>query len=96
MSKKETLHIYTRVSTSNQLDGTSLDIQKEKGIKISKQLGMEYKIWNEGHGSGFEEYSEFRPVFSRLLENIKDGKVKHFYVMDLSRLTRNEMDSYKI
>ena len=33
---KETLHIYTRVSTSNQLDGTSLGIQKEKGIKLSK------------------------------------------------------------
>ena len=96
MSKKETLHIYTRVSTSNQIDGTSIDIQKENGIKLSKQLDMDYKIWNEGHGSGFEEFSEFRPVFSRLLENIKDGKVKHIFVKDLSRLTRNEMDSYKI
>ena len=96
MTKKETLHIYTRVSTSNQIDGTSIDIQKENGIKLSKQLDMDYKIWNEGHGSGFEEFSEFRPVFSRLLENIKDGKVKHIFVKDLSRLTRNEMDSYKI
>jgi len=96
MSKKETLHIYTRVSTSNQIDGTSIDIQKENGIKLSKQLDMDYKIWNEGHGSGFEEFSEFRPVFSRLLENIKDGKIKHLFIKDLSRLTRNEMDSYKI
>ena len=41
---------------------------------------MNYKIWNEGHGSGFEDFSEFRPVFSRMLENIKDGKIKHMFV----------------
>ena len=93
---KERLHIYTRVSTSTQVDGTSLEVQKDNGIELSKKLGMDYKIWNEGHGSGFEEFSEFRPVFSRLLENIKDGKIKHLFVKDLSRLTRNEMDSYKI
>ena len=96
MSKKETLHIYTRVSTSNQIDGTSIDIQKDNGIELSKKLDMNYKIWNEGHGSGFEDFSEFRPVFSRLLEDIKNGKIKHLFVKDLSRLTRNEMDSYKI
>ena len=96
MSKKETLHIYTRVSTSGQVDGTSLDVQKDNGIELSNKLDMNYKLWNEGHGSGFEEFSEFRPVFSRLLENIKDGKIKHLFVKDLSRLTRNEMDSYKI
>ena len=96
MSKKETLHIYTRVSTSGQVDGTSLDVQKDNGIELSNRLGMNYKLWNEGHGSGFEEFSEFRPVFSRLLENIKEGNIKHLFVKDLSRLTRNEMDSYKI
>ena len=96
MSNKETLHIYTRVSTSNQLDGTSLDVQKDKGIKLSKQLGMDYKLWNEGHGTGFKDFSTIRPVFGRLFEKIENGEVKHFYVMDLSRLTRNEMDSFKI
>ncbi|MFL3007953.1 MAG: recombinase family protein [Candidatus Neomarinimicrobiota bacterium] len=96
MSKKETLHIYTRVSTSNQVEGTSLEIQKDNGIQLSKKIGMEYKIWNEGHGSGFEEFSEFRPVFSRLLDKIKSGEVKNIFVKDLSRLTRNEIDSYKI
>jgi len=96
MSRKETLHIYTRVSTSGQVDGTSLEVQKDNGIELSNKLDMNYKLWNEGHGSGFEEFSEFRPVFSRLLENIKDGKIKHLFVKDLSRLTRNEMDSYKI
>jgi len=96
MSKKEILHIYTRVSTSGQVDGTSLDVQKDNGIELSNKLDMNYKLWNEGHGSGFEEFSEFRPVFSQLLENIKIGKIKHLFVKDLSRLTRNQMDSFKI
>ena len=51
MKKKETLHLYCRVSTLNQVDGTSLDIQKENGLKLSKKLGMKPKIWDEGHGS---------------------------------------------
>ena len=37
---KETLHIYTRVSTRIQEDdGTSLDTQKEVGNKKAKELG---------------------------------------------------------
>ena len=96
MSKKETLHIYTRVSTSNQIGNTSTDEQKDNGIELSKRLNMDYEIHDEGHGSGFSEFSEFRPVFSKVLQKIKDGKIKHLFVKDLSRLTRNEMDSYKI
>ena len=96
MKNKEILHCYRRVSTSNQIDGTSLEIQKDNGLELSKTLGLDYKDWNEGHGSGFEEFREFRPVFSRLLEHIRIGKVKHLFVKDLSRLTRNEMDSFKI
>jgi DNA invertase Pin-like site-specific DNA recombinase len=93
---KDTLHIYTRVSTSNQVGNTSIDEQKDNGIELSKKIKMNYEIHNEGHGSGFSEFSEFRPIFRQLLENIKDGKIKHLFVKDLSRLTRNEMDSYKI
>ena len=51
MSKKNTLHIY--VSTSNQIGGTSIDVQKDNGIELSKKLNMDYKIHNEGFGSGF-------------------------------------------
>ena len=96
MSKKNTLHIYTRVSTSNQIGGTSIDVQKDNGIELSKKLNMDYKIHNEGFGSGFSEFSEFRPVFRKVLEKVKKGEIKHLFVKDLSRLTRNEMDSYKI
>jgi site-specific DNA recombinase len=93
---KDTLHIYTRVSTSNQIGNTSTDEQKDNGIELSKRLKMDYEIHDEGHGSGFSEFSEFRPIFSQVLEKIKKGNIKHLFVKDLSRLTRNEMDSYKI
>ena len=96
MSKKETLHIYTRVSTSGQVGNTSIDEQIDNGIELSNRLNMDYEIHDEGHGSGFEEFSEFRPVFSNVLKKVKDEKIKHIFVKDLSRLTRNEMDSYKI
>ena len=43
---KETLHIYTRVSTAAQEDGASLDTQKDIGIAKSKELGMTHKVWN--------------------------------------------------
>ena len=96
MSKKETLHIYTRVSTSGQVGNTSIDEQLDNGKSVSKNYDLDIKHWNEGQGSGFEDFSEFRPVFSQLLEDIKNENIKHLFVKDLSRLTRNQMDSFKI
>ena len=40
----ETLHILTRVSTSIQVEGTSLKTQKEIGIELSKKLEMKYQV----------------------------------------------------
>ena len=68
MSKKETLNIYTRISTSGQVGNTSIDEQKDNGIELSKRLNMDYEIHDEGQGSGFSEFSEFRPVFSNVLQ----------------------------
>ena len=46
---KETLHIYTRVSTKTQdEDGTSIDTQTELGVKKAEELGFDHKVWNEG------------------------------------------------
>jgi len=51
--KKEVLHIYTRVSTVSQKEkGHSLDYQKDLGITKSKELKMDYQIWDEGSQSG--------------------------------------------
>lgn len=89
-TKRETLHIYTRVSTvSQQMKGTSLTEQKEKGIERANQLGMSWKLWNEGgKSSSFEDLSN-RPVLDDLLRKIEKGQVKHLFVWNTDRLSRN-------
>lgn len=87
----EILHIYTRVSTLVQADeGMSLEFQKELGIKRAAELGFEYKLWNEGGKSSNHEEIDKRPVLSQLFNEVKNGAVKHLFVYDQSRLSRND------
>ena len=52
----ETLYIYCRVSTSGQeKDGSSLDVQKDRGIKLSKELNLSPIVIQE-QGSGMKPY----------------------------------------
>jgi DNA invertase Pin-like site-specific DNA recombinase len=89
---KSTLHIYTRVSTVVQeTDGTSLDTQRELGIKKSKELGFKHKVWNEGAKSSHHEDIALRPKLSQLLTAIREGDVQHLWVIEQSRLSRNDM-----
>lgn len=86
-----TLHIYTRVSTAVQADeGMSLDIQRDLGIKRAKELGFDYVVWNEGGRSSNHEGVGKRPVLSQVYSKIKAGEIKHFFVYDQSRLSRND------
>ena len=85
------LHIYTRVSTSVQEEeGTSLETQKELGILKSKELGLGHKIWNEGGQSSNKDDLLNRPVLTKLLELVESGEVKHLFVFNTDRLSRNE------
>ena len=77
---QETLHIYTRISSRSQEDGTSLETQTDLGIEKSKDLGMKYKLWNEGTQSSHHEDLLNRPKIVELLQEIEDGKVKHLFV----------------
>jgi DNA invertase Pin-like site-specific DNA recombinase len=89
-----TLHIYTRVSTAAQADeGMSLETQRELGIKRAKELGFEYQVWNEGGRSSNHEGVDKRPVLSQVYAKIKTGEIKHFFVYDQSRLSRNDQVS---
>ena len=89
---KNTLHIYTRVSTVVQeTDGTSLDTQMELGIKKAGELGFLHKIWNEGAKSSHHEDIALRPMLSQLLAEIRERNVKHLWVIEQSRLSRNDM-----
>ena len=87
----DTLHIYTRVSSSAQEeDGTSLDTQKELGVKKAKELGMEPLVRNEGAASSKHDDLKNRPVLAAILGEIEAGKIKHLFVYAPDRLSRNE------
>jgi len=86
-----TLHIYTRVSTAVQADeGMSLETQREIGIQRAKDLGFEHEVWNEGGRSSNHESVDKRPVLSQVYAKIQSGEIKHFFVYDQSRLSRND------
>lgn len=90
-SPDTTLHIYTRVSTVAQADkGTSLKSQLELGIKKAKELKFEYEHWDEGGKSSFHEDIAERPVLFELYRSIRTGLVKHLWVYDQSRISRND------
>ena len=86
-----TLHIYTRVSTVVQADkGTSLDSQLELGKKKAKELKFSVEHWNEGGKSSHHDDIQGRPVLYELFQAINAGQVKHLWVYDQSRLSRND------
>ena len=88
----ETLHILTRVSSQTQTEskgGTSLTTQRQKGIELSKTLGMDYEIYDEGGTSSSNDSLESRPVLLNLLKRIDQGIVKNIYVWNTDRLSRN-------
>jgi hypothetical protein len=88
---KQVLHIYLRVSTQSQVDdGTSIETQKDIGIRKSKELGLDYKIWDEGGQSSNKDDLTNRPVITSLLDLVEQGKVKHLFVYNTDRLSRNE------
>ena len=86
---KETLHIYTRVSTTQ--GSKSLDTQRELGEKQAKQLGMKSKVWNEGVAGATYKDLPSRRILRELLGEIGKGSVKHLFVENIDRLSRDEI-----
>ena len=95
MNKKETLHIYVRCSTEKQIEN-SIKRQTEQGIKFSKKLGMNYKVWDDGGESGLKVGFKNREQFTQLMMEVEMGYVKHIWCEDYTRLTRIIDDSIKI
>ena len=93
---KEILHIYTRVSTSIQEIGTSLKTQKEIGIELASKMNMDFKVHNEGGSSSSKDNLDNRPILLNLLKLMDKGVVKHLYVWNTDRLSRNQITWYSI
>ena len=93
MKKKTKCYIYTRVSTAIQVDGFSLDAQKDKLRKYAEFQDMEIagEYSDEGHSG---KNIKGRHEFMRMLNDIEDGKdgVDFVLVFKLSRFGRNAAD----
>lgn len=93
MRRKTKCYIYTRVSTSIQVDGYSLDAQKEKLRKYAEYEDM--AIVREYSDEGFSGKNiQGRLEFQRMLNDIQecgDG-VSYVLVFKLSRFGRNAAD----
>ena len=91
--EKIKVYIYTRVSTTMQIDGYSLDAQKAR-MKASADFN-DYQIVGEYEDAGKSGKSiEGRASFCRMMEGIKSGKdgVAYVLVFKLSRFGRNAAD----
>lgn len=91
--KRSKCYIYTRVSTSIQVDGYSLDAQKDKLRKYADFQDME--IAGEYSDEGVSGKNIIgRPEFQRMMQDIEDGKddVSFVLVFKLSRFGRNAAD----
>ena len=93
--KKEKIrvYLYTRVSTTMQIDGYSLDVQKTK-MKAFCDYN-EYEIAGEYEDAGKSGKSiEGRIAFNQMMDDIKSGKdeVSYVLVFKLSRFGRNAAD----
>ena len=94
MTNKDTLHIYVRCSTDQQIEN-SIKRQTEKGIEFSKQLKMKYKVWSDGGKSGIKSM-DTRDEWMDLMWEVEMGSVKHLWCEDYTRITRNFEDQVKI
>lgn len=86
-------YIYTRVSTSMQVDGFSLDAQKEKLRKYAEF--QDFTVAGEYSDEGKSGKSiEGRIEFQCMLNDIATGKdnVQYVLVFKLSRFGRNAAD----
>ena len=95
MKKQLKCYIYTRVSTSMQVDGYSLDAQKDKLHKYADYQDMiiagEYSDEGESGKS-----VEGRPQFQQMLRDIETGKdnIDFVLVFKLSRLEEMQQMFY--
>ena len=91
--KQTKCYIYTRVSTSMQVDGYSLDAQKDRIRQFAEYKDLE--IVGEYCDAGKSGHSIIgRPSFMEMLDDItaeKDG-ISFVLVYKLSRFGRNAAD----
>ena len=82
---------YIRVSREEQLDGYSIDAQKQAILERSKRDGREFLRFFADEGvSAFQDNSQNRPSFNKMMEDARAGK---FDVLIVDRIDRFARDS---
>lgn len=86
VSEKTRAYIYTRVSTAMQVEGYSLDAQKERMRTYAKSMDIEIAGEYEDAGRSGKSISG-RPEFQRMINDIENQKdnVSFVLVFKLSR-----------
>lgn len=88
---KNTLCAYLRRSSDKE-KGYSIETQRKQAIKVQRELNLDdLKIYNEGEGISGTKQVEDRPELERLVYDVIEGKVKHLFIYNIDRLSR---DSY--
>jgi site-specific DNA recombinase len=96
MSKKETLHIYCRCSTKQQIEN-SIERQKKNGIDFAKSMGWKYKLYIDEGKSRFLLPSD-REGLAELFYSIENDIATKVWIEDFSRLSGeiSEFDKLQI
>ena len=84
---------YTRVSTEEQVDGASKEVQKQAILEYAKKYNLEISEQDIYWDGGFSAKNANRPELQRMLSEIEDGTIKPdvLIVYNLSRISRNLM-----
>ena len=88
--KKIKVAIYIRVSTKKQVEGYSLDAQRERLEKLCETNGyIIYKIYAD---EGKSAKNTKRPAYQQMMEDMRNGLFDKIIVTKLDRISRSLID----
>ncbi len=82
--------IYTRVSTSMQVDKESLRFQEERARHYCKS--QDYSVYKVYVEKGVSAKDTNRPQLAEMMNDIRQGRIKIVIVTKLDRITRSLRD----
>jgi DNA invertase Pin-like site-specific DNA recombinase len=90
------LAIYCR--TSRESNDSTIEQQEQRGVSFAISNKLEFKVYKDEGKSGFkidDEANPFshRPAFTNLINDIKTGAISQLWVLEHSRLSRNQYAS---
>ncbi len=89
------LAIYARQSRIKETNG-SIEDQIFIGKKKAESLNLLYEIYIDKGKTATKDNFDNRPEFMRLLKDVEAGLIQAVSVLDVSRLTRNQLTQYQI